>query len=391
MDIIDYGVNSLAPTGIVIEPPPDTSITIRGKLRIVPADKTVQVQNFLQFNAHIVDSNDVTHDTNADWFVKRDRVGPISDDGLLFAYFPGKANIMAKCYTTTTKTSLSVIDTTEDSRGKNKVSIVRNFPNDKEKKPKTINEGEMFVLSGIKHPYNILNGAAVYFPKGSLHEDITIEVKIPKFAKIKEDSVVFANEIVNGIELNVFVNDLITKPYYFDKPVSIALPFKRGILRRYGINVSNLGLFFAHDSVTFNSIGIKYVMIDSSHNRIYGLVKHFSSLIVRENKIVTPIKASGEISVTPVHFVLRQNYPNPFNPETNIQFQIPQNSNVLIKIFNTVGQEIKTLTNNFYPAGSHSVRWDGRDSFGNQVPSGLYFYHIKAGNFNSSRKLLLMK
>jgi len=384
--LIDYGVTALAPTGIVIEPAPDTSFTSSGELRILPSDTTVQVQSFVQFKAQLVDSNGVTFDTNADWFVKRDHVGPISEDGLLFAYFPGRANIMAKRDTMATKASLTVIDTTEDSSGINEVSIVRHFPNDKIKKPKVVKEGEMFVLAGIKHPYNILNGAAVYFPKGSLHEDITIEIKIPKFAKIKKDSVVFANRIVNGIEFNVFVDDSLIKPYHFDKPVSIAIPFKRGILKKYGIKVSNLGLFFAHDSISFDSLGVSHVMVDSSNNRIYGLVEHFSSLVIRENKFVTSIEDDGETIGTPASFILSQNYPNPFNPTTTIKYQLPIRSNVEITVFNILGQQIWERRINQQSAGQYEINVNLSNN-----SSGVYFYRLVAGSFMQTKKMILLK
>jgi hypothetical protein len=97
------------------------------------------------------------------------------------------------------------------------------------------------------------------------------------------------------------------------------------------------------------------------------------------------------IPLLPKEFALYQNYPNPFNPETNITFQLPENNHVKIIIYNTVGQEIKTLTDKNYPPGNYDIRWDGKNSFGNIVSSGLYFYHIKAGSFNSIRKMLLMK
>ncbi len=243
-DMLDYAVNALAPAGIVIEQPPDTSFAGPAELRIVPDDPTLQVQNFIQFDARLVDSNGTARDTDADWYVKRHHVGPISEDGLLFAYFPGEAKIMAKRDTMCAKASLSVIDTTADSSGINKVHIVLNFFKNMEIKIKTIKEGEMFALGGIMHPFNIMNGAAVYFPKGSLHEDITLKFKLPKFARIKKDSIEFANRILNGIEFNVFVDDSLIEPYYFDKPVSAALPFKRGLLKKIRHRRYKPGLIF---------------------------------------------------------------------------------------------------------------------------------------------------
>ena len=93
----------------------------------------------------------------------------------------------------------------------------------------------------------------------------------------------------------------------------------------------------------------------------------------------------------PEKFSLEQNYPNPFNPETEIRFQLPEASQVTVKIFNTLGQEIRTLTDIHYEAGFHSVRWDGKDNNGNAVSSGIYLYQLQAGSFSQIRKMTLLR
>ena len=81
-------------------------------------------------------------------------------------------------------------------------------------------------------------------------------------------------------------------------------------------------------------------------------------------------------------FVLNQNYPNPFNPTTKISFQLPNLSFVEISIFNSLGKLICSFVSKFYSAGFHSVEWSGRDDFGKDVVSGIYFYNIKARGSN---------
>ena len=88
---------------------------------------------------------------------------------------------------------------------------------------------------------------------------------------------------------------------------------------------------------------------------------------------------------------LMNNYPNPFNPETTIQFTTENTENTEIIIFNIKGQKVKTLINKELDAGYHSVIWDGRDDNDLPVSSGIYFYKMKAGDFTSVRKMLLMK
>jgi len=85
-------------------------------------------------------------------------------------------------------------------------------------------------------------------------------------------------------------------------------------------------------------------------------------------------------------FQLKQNYPNPFNPTTNIEFSIPQSSNVKLVIYNQLGQTVATLVNERLSAGGYSVDWDAKG-----LPSGVYFYRISAGDFTQTRKLLLTK
>lgn len=97
---------------------------------------------------------------------------------------------------------------------------------------------------------------------------------------------------------------------------------------------------------------------------------------------------SGSI---PDKFSLEQNFPNPFNPDTQIRFSLPEATHVQIRIYNTLGQVVKTLVNDDYPAGTFQVSWNSKDESGQQVPSGVYFYQIKAGEFQAQRKLLLLK
>ena len=87
-----------------------------------------------------------------------------------------------------------------------------------------------------------------------------------------------------------------------------------------------------------------------------------------------------------IKFELAQNYPNPFNPSTTISFSIPEASNVSLKIFNTLGQEVKTLVNGFKEAGSYKINFDAKN-----LTSGLYFYKIDAGTFSQVKKMMLLK
>jgi len=97
------------------------------------------------------------------------------------------------------------------------------------------------------------------------------------------------------------------------------------------------------------------------------------------------------ISFQPDGFALHQNYPNPFNPATTIAYQLAGNANVVLKIYNVAGQEIKTLVNEKQSAGPQKVVWDGSDNSGQQVASGIYLYKLHAGDQTQTKKMILLK
>lgn len=93
----------------------------------------------------------------------------------------------------------------------------------------------------------------------------------------------------------------------------------------------------------------------------------------------------------PQAFMLFDNYPNPFNPITTIRYTLPGQAKVTLKIYNILGQEIKTLVNKVQPAGIKSVRWDGRDNHNQPASSGIYIYRLQAGNQVQSKKMILLE
>ncbi|MFQ6094150.1 MAG: cohesin domain-containing protein, partial [bacterium] len=97
----------------------------------------------------------------------------------------------------------------------------------------------------------------------------------------------------------------------------------------------------------------------------------------------------------PTRFVLSQNYPNPFNPFTTIDYAIPQTSSdysrVLLKIYNLKGQLIRTLVDEEKGPGYFSVMWDGRNSLGEAVSSGIYFYTLTVRDYRETKKMIILK
>ncbi len=106
-----------------------------------------------------------------------------------------------------------------------------------------------------------------------------------------------------------------------------------------------------------------------------------------------PSQGGGDpkVAVVPLKFELSQNYPNPFNPTTTIKYSIPKEAKVELKIYNMLGQLVRTLVNQEREPGVYEVSWDGTDQSGRNVSSGIYLYQIRAGDFVKKMKMTLMK
>jgi predicted amidohydrolase YtcJ len=106
---------------------------------------------------------------------------------------------------------------------------------------------------------------------------------------------------------------------------------------------------------------------------------------------VTPASAPLRPPDFPEQWSLSQNYPNPFNPSTTVQFKMSSAAEVRLKIADILGREIRILADRRLDAGTHSVRWDGSDDAGKQVPGGIYMLILESGNFRGARKIVLLK
>lgn len=138
----------------------------------------------------------------------------------------------------------------------------------------------------------------------------------------------------------------------------------------------------------------KQISIPINYNRA---VIDFTSQEVKKFKIVIGIEQfaknnSDNISLTPTEYLLSQNYPNPFNPSTNIVYNLKEKSLVTIEVFDMLGRKIRSLINDEQQnSGLHTVVWNGLNSNGEFVSSGIYIYRIKANDFINSKKMILLK
>jgi hypothetical protein len=107
----------------------------------------------------------------------------------------------------------------------------------------------------------------------------------------------------------------------------------------------------------------------------------------KEPDQVTGVERPGPVN----SFALHQNYPNPFNPATRIDFDLPGAGMVSLRIYNVRGEAVRTLLDRRMTAGRKSLTWDGTDTAGSDVASGVYFYRIRAGEFIRTRKMVLLR
>jgi ligand-binding sensor domain-containing protein len=124
------------------------------------------------------------------------------------------------------------------------------------------------------------------------------------------------------------------------------------------------------------------IAIDESDNKWIGTLRG-GLFVFNEGGIVS---VEENLSVHPTEYNLFQNYPNPFNPTTTIKYSVPQSSDVLIKVFDVLGSEVETLVNEEKPVGSYEINWNAEN-----LPSGVYFYQLQAGDFVETKKMVLLR
>jgi len=99
----------------------------------------------------------------------------------------------------------------------------------------------------------------------------------------------------------------------------------------------------------------------------------------------------GRTASLPRSFSLAQNFPNPFNSSTVIRFELPEDGEVELAVYNLAGQRVAVLAQGWREAGTYTVRWDGRDEGERELASGVYLYRLRAGERMETRKLALVR
>jgi hypothetical protein len=141
------------------------------------------------------------------------------------------------------------------------------------------------------------------------------------------------------------------------------------------------------------------VSIDTTYDDVngslyFGLVGgsvQFTPAFVPDEIWYGPVGIEDEISDIPTEFALNQNYPNPFNPQTNFSIDLPEAQDVSLVVYNILGQNVMTVAEGMYEAGSYTFTWNGKNSHGDDVPSGIYFYSLRTAEFSKTNKMMLIR
>lgn len=142
-----------------------------------------------------------------------------------------------------------------------------------------------------------------------------------------------------------------------------------------------------YDTISTRNISGSFGLYTFQMDNNDGIPGYFDNIVV--SSLATAV--DNNLSDVPVNFSLQQNYPNPFNPETRVNYQLAGSGFVTLGIYDLLGREIKMLVNKDQSFGNYSINWNGTDNFGNKVPSGVYMYTLRTGNYFISKKMVLMK
>ena len=153
---------------------------------------------------------------------------------------------------------------------------------------------------------------------------------------------------------------------------------------RFILNNNN----FSIQPYSYNKVLLEFYP-DSLKN--YSAMLTVYSNVGNKEIVVTGIGTDNTVNVqdqnlTPLAFTLEQNYPNPFNPSTIISFKLPEQTNVELKVYDVLGNEVATLVNESKPAGNYEAEWNASN-----LPSGVYIYQLRAGTYTQMKKMILLK
>jgi hypothetical protein len=235
---------------------------------------------------------------------------------------------------------------------------------------------------------------------GDYDRDGDLDLFVAKFANENENNAFYQNEgnTNNWINIKCVGVNSNTSAIGAKVRVKAAIDFNQPVwqLREISTQTGYCGQnslnahFGLGNAATIDSLKIEWTS---------GLVEVWTDVDVNQFLTITEGSSVGiddqnKEGAVAKKFELYQNYPNPFNPITTIKYDLPEHTRVVLKIYNALGQEVKTLLNEFQTPGIKSVAWNGTDDAGQSVSSGVYFYRIQTDDSaigSQSKKMLLLK
>ncbi len=184
-----------------------------------------------------------------------------------------------------------------------------------------------------------------------------------------------------GDELVAYDNGTVvgaTKVVDLNQPITIAA---WGSIHDYNVDVQGFEIGDEIDLRLYDASTGTELRVDADLDAYHYGVAPFSSgtITVRD------------MAAVPTEYTLSQNYPNPFNPSTTIEFSLPGDANVTLKIYDIMGRQVRTLIAGQLTGGYHAVTWDGTDGNGMQVSAGMYIYALQGEDVSITRKMVMMK
>lgn len=247
-------------------------------------------------------------------------------------------------------------------------------------------EGQAVEIVGLTFPFQYLNGGKLLFPEESLNENITLTIEVPDFASLTDNAVNFGDEIASAVRFTVSKDGEEISPYHFEKPVEVTLPIPESLPSTIGDQVSTFVLAYRDTEGNFDTTSVRTRVRDEVESILTAEVDHFSDIVMVPSRYIDSPTSIEEERQIPMDFALYQNYPNPFNPETTIRYDIAERTNVTLTIYNTLGQEVKTLVDETKAPGQYSAVFDA-----GSLPSGIYIASLKTSSYTATVRMVLLK
>jgi len=234
--------------------------------------------------------------------------------------------------------------------------------------------------------YNSIVGATFLLPVGALNNDIRLDITLDSLNLNGLPGQVANEKLFLRLKFDVYDPADSKTPYeghyVLNDTATFTIPWEEPFTSFVDSAVIDTTLLFAYiEGNKFSSVGITTLRDASS---ISFKATHFSTIGGGSASIVN-VKENSTTEI-PNIYTLEQNYPNPFNPTTNINFSLPESGFVTLKVYNTLGAEVKTFISNSMSAGNHSVEFNAQN-----LPSGIYFYTLNSNNITITKKMLLLK